>query len=95
MGSIVLVTKIAHVPSIRLSLNTDTRHEGVRRNAADGLVELGRRARERGADTFVPLNAHRQKSAGSQPEREPPATRWSSASPAAARRAWSSTDELP
>ncbi|MEV0969971.1 hypothetical protein [Microtetraspora glauca] len=46
MGSIVLVTKIAHGPSIRLSLNTDTRHEGVRQNAADGW--LGR-ARSPGA----------------------------------------------
>ncbi|MEV6982731.1 3,4-dihydroxyphenylacetate 2,3-dioxygenase [Sphaerisporangium sp. NPDC051017] len=64
MGSVVLAAKITHVPSIWLSLQTGTKHEGIRQNAVDGLVELGRRARERGADTFIVLDVHWQNNAG-------------------------------
>ncbi|GAA2888311.1 3,4-dihydroxyphenylacetate 2,3-dioxygenase [Streptosporangium fragile] len=64
MGSIVLAAKITHVPSIWLSLQTGTKHEGIRQNAVDGLTELGRRARERGADTFLVMDVHWQNNAG-------------------------------
>jgi 3,4-dihydroxyphenylacetate 2,3-dioxygenase len=54
---IVLAAKITHVPSIWLSLQPG-KHHGIRRNAELGLRELGRRARERGVDTFVIADTH-------------------------------------
>jgi 3,4-dihydroxyphenylacetate 2,3-dioxygenase len=59
MGRLVLAAKITHVPSIWLSEQPGPQH-GIRRNAIDGLVELGRRARARGAETFVVLDVHWQ-----------------------------------
>lgn len=57
MGTVVLAAKVTHVPSIWLSEHSD-KHRGIRDNAISGLRELGRRARERGADTFVVFDAH-------------------------------------
>ena len=57
MGEIVLAAKITHVPSIWLSEHSE-KHQGIRRNAIDGLRELGRRARERGAETFLVFDVH-------------------------------------
>jgi len=63
MGRLVLAAKITHVPSIWLSEQPGP-HHGIRRNAIDGLVELGRRARARGVDTFVVLDVHWQVTIG-------------------------------
>lgn len=57
MGEIVLAAKITHVPSIWLS-ETQHKFRGIRQNAIDGLVELGRRARERSVDCFVVVDCH-------------------------------------
>lgn len=57
MGELVLAAKITHVPSIWLSLQPG-RHHGIRKPAEDGLAEVGRRARERGADTFLVADSH-------------------------------------
>ncbi len=57
MGEIVLAAKITHVPSIWLS-ETQPKYRGIRDNAIGGLVELGRRARERGVDCFVIVDCH-------------------------------------
>jgi 3,4-dihydroxyphenylacetate 2,3-dioxygenase len=57
VGELVLAAKVTHVPSIWLSLQ-DGKHHGIRRNAEDGLRELGRRARDRGVDTFVVADTH-------------------------------------
>lgn len=57
MGEVVLAAKITHVPSIWLSEH-DPRFAGIRQNAIDGLVEIGRRARARGVDTFVVFDTH-------------------------------------
>jgi len=57
MGEIVLAAKITHVPSIWLSEHAPE-HKGIRQNAIDGLVEIGRRARARAVDTFVIFDVH-------------------------------------
>lgn len=57
MGKIVLAAKITHVPSIWLSETSET-YRGIRQNAIDGLVELGRRGRARGVDTYVVFDVH-------------------------------------
>lgn len=63
MGRLVLAAKITHVPSIWISEQPGPQH-GIRRNAIDGLVELGRRARARGVETFVVLDVHWQVTIG-------------------------------
>lgn len=63
MGELVLAAKITHVPSIWLSLQ-DGRHHGIRRAAELALRELGRRAHERGVDTFVVADTHWLNSSG-------------------------------
>lgn len=63
MGELVLAAKITHVPSIWLSLQ-EGKHHGIRRNAELGLRELGRRAHERGVDTFVVADTHWLNSSG-------------------------------
>lgn len=57
MGEIVLAAKITHVPSIWLSLQPG-RHHGIRAGAEKALIEVARRARERGADTYVIADTH-------------------------------------
>jgi 3,4-dihydroxyphenylacetate 2,3-dioxygenase len=57
MGELVLAAKITHVPSIYLSEQPGPA-EGTRQNAIDGLKELGRRAADRGCDSFVVLDVH-------------------------------------
>ncbi len=57
MGRIVLAAKITHVPSILIS-EREGPLKGQRDDAIRGLIELGRRARERGADTFVVFDTH-------------------------------------
>ncbi|KAA2267147.1 3,4-dihydroxyphenylacetate 2,3-dioxygenase [Solihabitans fulvus] len=63
MGELVLAAKITHVPSIWLSVQPG-RHHGIRRPAELGLAEVGRRARERGADTFLVADSHWMNSMG-------------------------------
>ncbi|MFD7657790.1 3,4-dihydroxyphenylacetate 2,3-dioxygenase [Actinosynnema sp. NPDC059797] len=63
VGEVVLAAKITHVPSIWLSINPG-RHHGIRRPAELGLAEVGRRARERGADAFVVADSHWMNSMG-------------------------------
>jgi 3,4-dihydroxyphenylacetate 2,3-dioxygenase len=57
MGEIVLAAKITHVPSMYLS-ELPGEHHGCRQAAIDGHYELGRRARERGADTMLVFDTH-------------------------------------
>ena len=57
MGKLVMAAKITHVPSIWLSIQPG-KYFGIRRGAELGLIEVGRRARERGADTFVIHDTH-------------------------------------
>ncbi|MEM7120416.1 MAG: 3,4-dihydroxyphenylacetate 2,3-dioxygenase [Pseudomonadota bacterium] len=57
MGSIVQAAKITHVPSIWMS-HTIERFHGIRQSAIDGLVELGRRAKASGVETFVVFDVH-------------------------------------
>lgn len=57
MGELVMAAKITHVPSIWMS----EKHEGlkgIRDFAIKGLEEIGRRAQERGVDTFVICDTH-------------------------------------
>ena len=54
MGEVVLAAKICHVPTIWMSEMVEG-FEGIRQFAIDGLKEIGRRAEERGVDTFYPL----------------------------------------
>ncbi|CRK57839.1 3,4-dihydroxyphenylacetate 2,3-dioxygenase [Alloactinosynnema sp. L-07] len=63
MGELVLAAKITHVPSIWLSIHPG-KHHGIRRPAELGLAEVGRRARERGADTFLVADSHWMNSMG-------------------------------
>jgi len=63
MGRLALAAKITHVPSIWLSEQPGPQH-GIRQSAIAGLVELGRRARARGVDTFVVLDVHWQVTIG-------------------------------
>jgi 3,4-dihydroxyphenylacetate 2,3-dioxygenase len=57
MGEVVLAAKIAHVPSIYLSERPGPLF-GRRKEAADALREIGRRAHARGADTFLVFDVH-------------------------------------
>ncbi|MGW0484848.1 3,4-dihydroxyphenylacetate 2,3-dioxygenase [Nonomuraea sp. NPDC003214] len=63
MGEIVLAAKITHVPSIWLSIQPGE-HFGIRRPAELALTEVGERARERGADTFLVADTHWMNSIG-------------------------------
>lgn len=63
MGEIVMAAKITHVPSIWLSVQPG-KHYGIRRPAEKALTEVGRRARERGADTFLVADTHWMNSIG-------------------------------
>ncbi|HWG98962.1 MAG TPA: 3,4-dihydroxyphenylacetate 2,3-dioxygenase [Pilimelia sp.] len=63
MGELVLAAKITHVPSIWLSMQPG-RHHGIRRAAEEGLAEVGRRARARGADTYLVADSHWMNSMG-------------------------------
>lgn len=57
MGKIVLAAKITHVPSILIS-EREGPLKGKREGAIRSLKEIGKRARERGADTFVVFDTH-------------------------------------
>ncbi len=57
MGELVMAAKITHVPSIWLSIQPG-KHFGIRRKAELALEEIGRRAHERGADTFLVADTH-------------------------------------
>lgn len=57
MGEVVLAAKICHVPSMYLS-ELPGQHHGCRQAAIDGHKEIGRRARELGADTAVVFDVH-------------------------------------
>ena len=57
MGRIVLAAKVTHVPSLMLS-EQDGALKGRRAPAIESLKEIGRRARERGADTFLIFDTH-------------------------------------
>jgi len=57
MGKVALAAKITHVPSIWMS-ETSEKHKGIRDNAINGLKEIGRRARDRGVETFVIFDCH-------------------------------------
>ena len=57
MGRIVLAAKVAHVPSILIS-EREGPLKGQRADAIRALKELGKRARERGADTFLVFDTH-------------------------------------
>src|SRR3569833_394633 len=57
MGKIVLAAKIAHVPSI-LNSEREGPLKGKRAAAISALREIGRRARARGADTFLIFDTH-------------------------------------
>ncbi|WP_067176732.1 3,4-dihydroxyphenylacetate 2,3-dioxygenase [Microtetraspora niveoalba] len=63
MGEVVLAAKITHVPSIWLSIQPG-KHFGIRRPAEVALTEIGRRARELGADTFLVADTHWMNSIG-------------------------------
>jgi 3,4-dihydroxyphenylacetate 2,3-dioxygenase len=57
MGSVVLASKITHVPSLMLSEKPGPLF-GKRDGPIASLREIGRRARERGADTFLIFDTH-------------------------------------
>lgn len=57
MGELVLAAKVTHVPSLMLSEHVESL-KGTRDDAINALRVLGRRARERGADTFVVFDTH-------------------------------------
>lgn len=57
MGQVVLAAKITHVPSILISERPGPLF-GQRAEAIHSLRELGRRARARGADTFLIFDVH-------------------------------------
>jgi 3,4-dihydroxyphenylacetate 2,3-dioxygenase len=57
MGRLVLACKITHVPSLMLS-ETPGPLYGRRARAIAALKEIGRRARERGADTYLVFDTH-------------------------------------
>lgn len=63
MGELVMAAKITHVPSIWLSIQPG-KHFGIRKPAEAALEEIGRRARERGADTFLVADTHWMNSIG-------------------------------
>lgn len=57
MGEVVLAAKVTHVPSILISERPGPLF-GQRQPAIDSLKEIGRRARARGADTYVVFDTH-------------------------------------
>ncbi len=57
MGELVLAAKCTHVPTMVMS-EQEGPLKGKRQAAIDGHREIGRRAREAGADTFVVLDTH-------------------------------------
>ncbi|OAI85911.1 3,4-dihydroxyphenylacetate 2,3-dioxygenase [Pseudomonas putida] len=57
MGEVVLAAKVCHVPSMYLS-ELPGKHHGCREAAIAGHKEIGRRARELGADTAVVFDVH-------------------------------------
>lgn len=57
MGEIVLAAKITHVPSLLIS-EREGPLKGRREGPINSLKELGRRARQRGVDTFVVFDTH-------------------------------------
>jgi 3,4-dihydroxyphenylacetate 2,3-dioxygenase len=57
MGKIVLAAKIAHVPSILIS-EREGPLKGKRQPVIDSLREIGLRAKQRGADTFLIFDTH-------------------------------------
>ena len=57
MGQIALAAKVTHVPSLLLS-EREGALKGRRQAAIDSLKEIGRRARDRGADTFLIFDTH-------------------------------------
>lgn len=57
MGAIVLAAKITHVPSLLIS-EREGPLKGRREGPINSLKELGRRARARGADTFIIFDTH-------------------------------------
>ena len=57
MGELVLAAKITHVPSLMLSEQLEPL-KGTRDGPINSLKLIGKRARERGADTFVVFDTH-------------------------------------
>ena len=57
MGEIVLAAKVTHVPSMYLS-EQPGKHHGCRTEAIAGHKEIGRRARELGADVALVFDTH-------------------------------------
>jgi 3,4-dihydroxyphenylacetate 2,3-dioxygenase len=57
MGRVVLAAKVTHVPSLLLS-EREGALKGKRALAIESLREIGRRAHERGADTFLIFDTH-------------------------------------
>ena len=57
MGTVALVAKITHVPSMYLSELPGPR-QGTRQDAIDGHQEISRRCRDAGVDTLVVFDTH-------------------------------------
>ena len=57
MGKLALAAKITHVPSMYLSELPGSRH-GMRQDAIDGHIEIGRRCRALSVDTIVVFDTH-------------------------------------
>lgn len=57
MGKVVLAAKVSHVPSILIS-EREGPLKGRREGAISSLGEIGKRARDRGADTFLVFDTH-------------------------------------
>lgn len=57
MGKLVFAAKTTHVPTMLMS-EQEGPLKGCRQQAIDGHREIGRRAREAGADTFLVLDTH-------------------------------------
>jgi 3,4-dihydroxyphenylacetate 2,3-dioxygenase len=57
VGEVVLAAKVTHVPSLLLS-EREGALKGRRAMAIGSLKEIGRRARDRGADTFLIFDTH-------------------------------------
>ena len=57
MGRVVLAAKVTHVPSLLLS-EREGALKGRRAPAIESLKEIGRRAHDRHADTFLIFDTH-------------------------------------
>jgi 3,4-dihydroxyphenylacetate 2,3-dioxygenase len=57
MGEVVLAAKVTHVPSLLISERPGPL-QGRRADAIAGLREIGRRAEERGVDTYLVFDTH-------------------------------------